>query len=211
MGYIQDTVKWLFKIDNTNGVTIQDDGSLRQLGSAITFDDIQGNILGSKLSSSAGKVDYDFDDNTIDFSAGGSLTTEADRIGWNVQVPHAMVVGADAYFETHFHWIQEDTVERTLSYRYRVLNNGQPIGAWVTGTVTTNTTNNVFPYTSGSITQITENGFIDATGFNVSTILQWQMARTDGNSGILKVAYMDHHIKIDSNGSMEEYYKDGAI
>ncbi len=209
MGYILKAgEKWAYNDGSDNGKIIKDDGSYRAVGTAVLYDDIIGNVFGARLNSTAGKVDYSWDENALKFQPGGNITNRADRIQINMQMPHKMVFGSAAFFSLHFHWWQEDTVQRTLTLQYRIQNNNEAKNTtWQTITAVTGTGSDVFGYTSGVLNQITYFPEIDVTGVDISSTIQWRMARTDSETGDLLAYFVDAHYAIDSDGSMDEWSK----
>lgn len=208
MGYLNKVRKWIYKLAGDNGIYIKSDGSLRKIGTARVFEDVVGDLLGKKLTATAGRVDYDWDENAMKFQSNGDITNSADRVSLNVQVPHSADIN-DPYAKMHLHWFQQTAVKFTFEMRYRLQNNGNDkTSAWTTITVETGGASDGFDYTSGTLNQLTWFPEFDYTDMNISSTYQVQLARTDSNSGDALVYFADAHFAIDSDGSMSEWHKD---
>lgn len=205
----KDSKYWVYNDGSDNGTIVADDGSLRKIGTAVVYEDIIGDVFSKKLYVTTGRIDYDWDENLIKFQNNGDITSKNDRIQYNLQIPHQAVIGANSYMKWHIHWFQEDTIQRELTFQYRLQNNGEAkITPWSTVMLKTNDGDDKFPYTSGTINQITTfKNEIDITTANISSTLQVRIAREDGNSGNLLVTFIDAHIAIDCDGSEDEWVK----
>lgn len=185
---------------------IESDGTIHREGAATVWDDIQNSLIGKRLSSTVGKVDYNWDENTVTMQPGGSISTVNDLLIFNLQIPHAAVVDGDLHL--HMHWEQPDSTEREITVKYRIQNNGDAkTTAWTTVAKALSAANNTFTYSSGTLNQITELQEIDLTGIGISAIVEFQMARTDSETGDIEVTFVDAHIEMDTDGSREEYVK----
>ena len=183
----------------------ENDGTLVAKGDAATWDDIVGSLVAVKLESVVGKLQYNFDENSIIMQSGGSIGTNTDRLIFNFQYPHAAIT--DGMMNLHIHWWQIDSVSREFTVQYRIQKNGDDkTTAWTDVIIDTNT-NNVFPYTSGVLNQITELVQIDMTGSGISATVQFRLARTDSVAGDIESFFADAHVKRDMTGSREEYLK----
>lgn len=181
-------------------------GSLSFHGTATVWDDLVGSLIGKRLSATTGKVDYDWSENAITFQSGGSISTEADIINFNFQYPHAAI--EDGEMRLHVHWEQPDSTEREFTVKHRIQSNGEAkTTSWTTTVVTCNSTNNVFTYSSGTLNQITELVNVDMEDAGISATVQFQLARTDSETGDITVTFVDAHIELDSAGSETEYVK----
>ena len=207
---------WVYNDGSDNGIMITGD-TLRQMNSAITYDDLLGSAMNWESGGwGSSYIEKNYDDNTVDFAASGDLSDSTKRASFNVQLYHKMVQGTNAYFQMHWHWLQSDTTEFTFACQYRKVKkpanaglDGVEIGSWTTlSAVTTNTTNNFFTYATGTtIHQVCEWDEIDITDMHVSDILQFRVARTDANSGDMQVLYLDAHYAIDMAGSLYKWVK----
>ena len=77
-------------VQNGNYFEVKADGTPRLRGNATVWKDMVGDLFGKQLASVVGKVDYDFDENAINFQSGGSISTTNDRVGANLQINHEM-------------------------------------------------------------------------------------------------------------------------
>jgi len=146
--------------DATDNVDINKTQGLRYKGTSTVWKDMIGDLFGKRLLSTAGKVDYDFANNCIDFASGGSIGTANDRIGANVEINHEMMVGSSIIFYPHIHWFQEvvshtpdvlDTTAYELTVIWRLVRNSYGINlttpAWNTLTMT-NGSDSIFDTTN---------------------------------------------------------------
>lgn len=184
------------------------DGSLRLKGTSSVWKDMIADLFGRRLHSTAGKLDYDYNENALKFQSGGNINTINDRVGGNLEINHEYKIGTSITFKPHFHWFQSNANENVMTLRYRLQRNGQAKNTtWTTITSTVNSTNNAYTYSSGTINQITKFPDITLT-CDVSDTIQFQLARTDSNGGDMYIYFLDVHGEIDSMGSEEEFAKD---
>lgn len=182
------------------------DGTLVYHGGATVWEDIQGNLAGRLLESTAGKVNYNWLENTITFQSGGVITNQQDRVIWNIQLPHARKT--DSEITLHFHWEQVDAVAREFTFQYRVQAGGDAkTTGWQTVVVDTSVAQSAYPYVSGTLNQITGVTSIDLTGVELSSVIQFRMARTDAVAGDIEVTFVDCHAELDTDGSREAFVK----
>lgn len=168
------------------------------------WDDIQGNLVGKRLSSTAGKVDYNYEENTITFSPGGVITKTNDQIAFNLQMLHKKKFGTSIHL--HVHWEQPDSTERVFTVRYRVQTQGvAKTTTWTTASGSSN--NSTFTYVSGTLNQITEIVEIPVGDYSVSDIVEVQFVRSDTATGNIEVTFVDAHYQSDSLGSAGKYTK----
>lgn len=179
------------------------DGTLTLDGEATTWEDVRAPLIGSRLSSSAGKVDYDYDNVGVTFQPSGDIDTQADVVALSFQLPHNALTNTPFHF--HIHWLQDSAVTREFTIDYRVIQNGVSYPSFTRAVIDTNT-NNSFTYTSGDLPQITQLSQI-ASVPGLSTIVQLKMARTDTNTGDILGLYIDAHYMVDAFGSNDEYVK----
>ena len=205
--------------DAINNTEFAADGTMRRNGTATAWQDMIGNLFGSKLNSTSGQVDYDFDSNSLKFSQNGSLSTAADRVQANLEINHQFRVGTSITFSPHIHWFQEIETGAakaiTLSMRYRLQKNGEAqTAAWTTITCDTGSGgDDIYDFTAeadGLYNQLSK--FPDITvDCDISDTFQFQAARTDTDdelgSQYAYVYFIDFHGEVDSDGSDEEYTK----
>ena len=200
--------------DGTNYTETRADGTQRLKGTATAWKDMVGDLFGRRLLSTSGKVDYDYDENLIVFSDGGSITNKNDRVGGNLEINHEFKVGNGIVFKPHIHWFQEIAsgaivTSFELTMRYRVQKNGDvKTTSWTDVTLTAGT-DDIFDFTGeadGIYNQLTK--FPDiTTDCSVSDTIQFQIARTDNLGNTMEVYFMDIHGEVDSFGSDEEIAK----
>ena len=178
----------------------------KSIGGASQWDDIIGSALGSSLYSTAGKVDYDWNENALTFQSGGDISVTADRIIWNIQKLHKVKEDSMLHYHIHFDKDSSDVNEFILQYRIQE-NGGIKTTAWATLTATTIPSNEVFTYTSGTLNQIVQFDPIDWSNVGISSTVNFRLARTDSLVGDVLVTFIDGHIEIDSDGSNQEYVK----
>ena len=206
MPNINDYVEQVGFGDGTNVTKFDGTGQVKREGSATQWDDIVGPVTGLKLSAVQGTVDFDWDENAIVFEANGSITDANDRVVWNIQKPHKAKVDSQLHF--HIHYDQSDTTVRTMTLQYRVQGNGAiKTTSWTTITATTQASNHVFTYVSGTLNQILKFPSIDWSSVAISSTVQFRMTRTDSETGLMNVTFVDGHVEIDSDGSNSEWVK----
>jgi len=179
------------------------DGSIRHYGDATIWDDIQNSLVGRSLSSTAGKVDYDWAENAISFDPSGDIDVQNDCVIFNLQMPHARKDGTAV--RLHMHWEQIDAVAREFTVRYRVQEQGAAKQASWTDAVVDITASPAFVYSSGTLNQIT--GLVNITVPDLSDVVQFRVTRTDAIANPIRVTFIDAHIEMDSEGSRQEYVK----
>lgn len=198
-----------------NYVALNEEQGIRAHGDSTAWRDMVMDIFGRRLSSTTGRVDYDWNENAIKFQSGGSITNSADRVGGNQQINHEFRVGSGITFKPHIHWFQEvvsNTVKPyVLTARYRLQrNNYAKTTAWTTVTCDVGSGgDDIFDFTGeadGFYNQLSR--FPDITiDCSVSDTVQIQMTRTDSESGDMLVYFMDIHGEVDSLGSDAEIAK----
>lgn len=184
---------------------IEPDGTVVYRGDATVWDDIVGSLIGTRLYSVVGTLDYNFDNNSITMQPGGGIADSNDRLIFTFQYPHGAITGGT--MNLHVHWEQYDALDREFTVQYRVQSNGNAKAtAWTTVVVSTNS-NNLFSYTSGTINQITELVEVDLTSKGLSAAVQFRLARTDSQLGDIESTFVDAHVARDMNGSRQEWVK----
>jgi len=205
MPNINDYVKTVGLGSDGNRTKIEADGTLKFEGDATVWDDLIGSLIGKTLSSVAGKVQYDWAENTVVFNSGGSISTQNDVINFSVQIPHAAIV--DGNIDLHIHWEQDTATAREFTIQHRIQNNGDAkTTSWTQNIVSTDT-NDKFTYTAGVLNQISDLVHIDLTDVGISSVVQFRIARTDSETGDLHATFIDVHVEKDTLGSREEYVK----
>jgi len=187
-------------------ITISSTGDIRKHGAATQWLDVVGSVLGLKLYDNKGTVDYDWEENAVMFASEGDITKPEDRIIWNIQKDHNVKI--DSELRPHIHFVQSDSVVREFTIQYRIQANGvAKETTWNTITATTESSNLVFDYVSGSMNQILLFPPIDWSGYGISSTVNVRCTRTDAESGDLEVTFIDAHVELDSDGSDTEFGK----
>lgn len=179
------------------------------------WDDLANSVVGSRLSSTAGKVDYDYDEAAINFASGGNIATKNDRIVFNLQKLHR--IKANGKMRLHLHLWQPADINYQFTIQHRIQNNGVAKNTtWVTsvanfdGQITVGgelTDVKIFPYLA-DVNQIIKLVEVDLTGSSISATVQFRLARTDSLGGVIPVTFADAHVNMDQTlGSREEYTK----
>ena len=181
------------------------------------WDDVTTSLIGKRLYSTSGKVDYAYSEASVKFQQGGDLSNASNYIIMTVQYPHKAVIGEGAVITPHIHFTQPDDEKHVFELAYRIQNNGEAkVTSWTT--LTANTDDDcVYTYPgSGDFNNILKFGTdvgagitgIDASTLTISSTLQFKLTRTDsvGASNIY-VQFFDYHAKFDTMGSYGEYIK----
>lgn len=185
-----------------DSLTLTGNDALKLTGDATAWDDIQTSLIGRRLYSTSGGVNYDYDENTVTFASGGSISNTADRVGFNIQTRHQTL--EDSSLKLHMHFEQTDATNRTFTVRYRIQNNGSAkTASWTTATADTDDA--LWTWSSGTLINILPLATIDLTDASISAQVQIQMARTDSNGGTVHVTFVDCHYELDSLGSNNEF------
>jgi hypothetical protein len=203
-----------FIVDNDTGKTEINGKGVRYTGTSTVWKDMILDLFGRQLLSSAGTVDYDFDENVILFQANGNIATANDRCGGNQEINHEFKVGTSITFKPHIHWWQQVTtgavVAHVFTLRWRLQRNGYAKAtSWTTITATAGTADDIYDFksqTNGLYNQLTRFDDITIT-CGVSDTIQIQMTRSDANVGDIAVTFFDLHGEVDSDGSEEEISK----
>ena len=189
-----------------NYLEIETDGTIVQKGDSTVFDDVVNALIGKKLFGTTGRVDFDFGECAVKFQNGGDITDDRDVVMFAIQKPHGAKVASAAHI--HIHWEQTDATNREFTFSYRLQNNGgAKTTAWTTVVVATSLANNVFPYVSGTLNQITVLADVDWSAVNISSTVQCKMTRSDAVAGDVLATFIDAHVEYDMNGSHQEFIK----
>lgn len=199
------------------------DGTVRYRGNATMWKDMIADLFGRRLNSTAGKVDYNYTDNVLNFQSGGSISNIVDRVGGSLEINHEFLVGSGITIKPHIHWFQEvishspdvlDTTAYELTSKWRLVRNGRGItltDAWTEIVLTSNLTNNIFDatYADGKDYMGQISRFPDiVVDCGISDTIQFQMARTDALGGTMMVYFLDMHGQVDGAGSEDEIAKE---
>lgn len=201
---IRDSLK-IGDIDNGNFFEIESDGTTAKRGEATVWDDVVNSLIGRRLYSNQGTIDYDYNENAILFSDDGNISNINDRVVFNLQYPHGAI--ANGTMNLHIHWTQEDTTDIGFTIQYRIQSNGNAKTTTWTTVTSSSLTDSVFTYTSGILNQITNLAVIDMTGAGISATVQFRMTRSDSNGGTIMGTFVDAHVERDTEGSRQEFVK----
>jgi len=191
--------------DGGNYTEVEADGTTQAKGDATCWDDVVISLIGRRLYTNQGTVDYNYSENAIVFSDGGDIDDDNDCVIWNLQLPHAAKIDSSCYPHIHFEQTSSDNVEFTV--RYRIQDNGATkTTAWTTLTADV-ANDSVFEYTSGTLNQIMQLAAINLTGCAISSTIQFRMTRTDSEGGTVNVTFTDTHFEFDMLGSRQQYVK----
>jgi hypothetical protein len=186
---------------------VETDGTLRFAGEATAWDDLTEALTGKNLNTSAGKANYDFANAWVRLESGGNLENDADAVMATFQTRHRMKTPSTLHF--HLHWLQSNATARTISGKYRVIQNGVVAGAWQNFSASCTYGvggDNIFAFTAANLGQITNLFALDATGFGLSTMIQVRITRSDSNANAdIYALYLDAHYECDGMGSRTEY------
>lgn len=207
-----------FAGDITNGdyFEIEGDGTWVNNGDSTTWDEISQPFFASRLDSSSGRIDYNFDELTVDFADNARYPKEPAPIV--IQAMHSWKIGTD--IRPHIHWIQTSSAIPNILIAYRFYNNGASVPSSFT-LKALKATDNAFTYPgSGSFQQIT-NFNLTSGLFSSSTIsftfdcliyrdsanASGLFAGADAYTGAWSAKYYDIHFEKDTNGSRDEFVK----
>ncbi len=203
--WIQGIIAKIGNISAGNYFEVEADGTDIRHGNATMWDDLAGALIGRRLSSVAGRVDYNWADNSIKMQPSGSITTINDLIIWCYQYPHACK--AAGAMKLHIHWEQPNSNKVVWTLRYRIQsNNAAKTTDWTEVTANSDD-DSVFTYSTGTLNQITELASIDMTGAGISATVQFRLARTDSTATDIDATFIDAHVERDMIGSRAEYVK----
>lgn len=189
--------------DGSGGFWLADDG--------MTWDDLRFPFFGQQLDSSAGRIDYNYAENSIDYAANARYDEE--KVCFTPEMPHKWY--EESAIHPHLHWLQEEDEDPNWLLRTRILKSGIAPGAW---SLSIPSTQRVHSYSSGTLTQMTLWPSIDMTGYLIETIVDFQVFRdtantsglfsgSDNYSAAAKAKIFDVHYLIDSFGSQDIFVK----
>lgn len=206
-----DDVAQIGDVSAGNYTAIEDDGTMRAVGTASCFRDEQNELTKAALQNPSSDLVFDFVEGTLDFENDCDLNTYAIM---NVQVNHDWKAGSDV--EPHIHWFQNQNAIPNWLIQYRWQRECQ---AKTTSWTSLEWQSNVCSYVSGTINQITSFGAITPpANYGVSDILQFRVIRDcDNDSGLFtgadaytgdaEATSFDVHIEVDTLGSRQLYAK----
>ena len=193
---------------------IESDGTDIRKGDATIWDDQRYPATAQNLDVSGGRIDFNYSELTIDYQANARYPNEP--LGIVAQLSHARKSDSDIY--PHIHWVQNQNNFPNLMIEYRWYNNNSDPGSFTQ--LVLSPANNVFPYVSGDLAQITSiplpGGF--GVGKALSSFFEVKIFRDNNNnsglfagsdpySGVFSLKEFDIHIEKDTVGSRQEFVK----
>jgi len=182
------------------------DGTDVRHGEATVWDDVTTVLIGRRLYSNTGRVDYDYDENAVKFQNNGDITDRNDRVVVSLQYPHSAI--EDGNIHLHAHFEQPDNQNYEFTVEYRVQKNGALKDTSWTQVIVHTDTDCVFTYPgSGMFDNILKLATVDMTGMGISATVQFRIARTDALTPDILVDFIDAHVEKDMVGSRDPYAK----
>lgn len=175
------------------------------------WDDLKFPATGQGIDTTTGRISYNYTDLGVTFANNARYTEEV--IGHIIQMPHAWQEGSTIH--PHIHWLQSQAEVPNFMIEYRLYNNGEtPPAVWTK----VKYDNTVFPYTSGTILQITGLPEINMSDIRISGFVDIKLYRDTANASSLfsgsdpvgtnvTIKELDIHYLSDTNGSRHEYIK----
>jgi len=208
---IKDSVK-IGDIVGGNYTEIEPDGTIITRGDGKVWDDVVGSLIARRLTSTVGRLNYNYEENSITMQNNGDPADKDDRLIFNYQYPHAAVqtdatLGTQAVQRLHIHWEQVSTnrIEWQTDYRYQI--NGQPKNTTWTTVTANSVDDSAFSYVSGTLNQITALAEVLIPANSLSATVQYRLTRIDTTTGDIEAVFVDAHVQFDSDGSRQEYTK----
>ncbi len=179
--------------------------------STCRWDDASVQLVGRKIDVASGRIDYDYDELTVDFATNARYPQEP--VGVPLQAPHSWA--EHTVMRPHIHWLQSSADVPNWLIAYRQYNNGAAVpGSWTLKAANSP----IFTYTSGTIMQISSFPEIEMPDMGLSCALDMKIFRDSGNastlfagadplSAVAKLKFFDTHIPFDSMGSDVEFIK----
>lgn len=196
-----------------NYLEIELDGTEVSKGDASTYDDLSFPAIAQNLDVSSGRIDYDYTEQTIDFRDNARYPNEVLSITY--QMRHTRKNDSNLF--PHIHWFQNQNAFPNLLCEYRWYNNGDLVPSSFTQVILSSA-DNIFPYTSGVLFQITQIAAINGVGKGLSSNIDIKLYRDSNNnsglftgpdsySGDFKLKQLDLHFEQDMKGSRQPYVK----
>ena len=144
---------------------VEPDGTWVNTGEGTTWDEVSQPFIGEKITSPSSDIKVNQVDITLDFETSARYPT--DFASAVIQCIHSWKLGSD--FRPHIHWIQNENNVPNILVEYRFYSNGEAVpAAWTLKALT----DTVYPYTAGSILQITPfdlpEGFAEDLGISAT-------------------------------------------
>jgi len=184
----------------------ESDGTLRFNDDAAVWNELTCSLINKQLSSIAGKVYYDWTENSVGFQPTGSISTPADIVNFNHHYPRGAI--ADGLLKLYLCWEQIDSTDREFTVAYRIQERGAAkTTAWTQVVVTCDSSNAMYNYSSGTLNQKTLLVSVNLTGAGLSPETQFKLARTDVVAGDIMATAANTTVLSDMIGSRTETTK----
>lgn len=195
----------------TGTTTVEPDGTIVNTGAALTWRDSLHPLIGQRLFSAAGRIDYDYDEVAMIFQS--NCRYPDDFVSILAQINHDWAT--ETNITGHLHWIQDSAAVPNWLIRYRWYENGEAISGWTNVALT----NALYTYIAGTILQIHDGMNADATGIaTISNFIDIKIYRDVTNvSGLFAggeigpvnqlAKEFDLHYQVDMTGSRTQYVK----
>lgn len=199
--------------NNFEYLTIKGNEALTLQGDATQWDDLRFPLQGQRLDVSAGRIDYNYDECTVDFQDNTRYPNEV--ICFAAQMPHAKKMDSNAY--VHLHWLQNQNATPNWLIETWWYNNGDEVSS-PTKTLSMWSSNEL-TYSSGTLAQITVFPVASPPANEmVSSILKIRLFRDTANAstlftgadpyiGTVQADELDIHYEINTFGSKLQYMK----
>lgn len=195
-----------------NYAQFEDDGTLKSLWNATTWDDLVWSLIARRLYTTTGRLNYNYDNNTITMQNGWDPTATADRLMFNFQYPHKGVqtnatewTSAEQHMHIHREQVSSNKIERQLDYR--IQRNWEEKETTWTSLTSNSDDDSAFTYVSWTLNQITNLWIITVPAPSLSATVEYRLTRTDTTTGDIEAVFVDAHIKYDTMGSREQFVK----
>lgn len=181
----------------------------------IGWDEISQSFVGNNIYVNAGRIDYNFDNLTLEYSTNARYPNEF--AGSVKQLPHKRKNNSE--IRPDIHWMQNSNNNPNILVAYRYGNNGEVLSNWILKALTP--ADNKFALTVAGMQQITEFNIPASVGeaLGLSATFECKIYRDaqnasglftapDSYSGIFEAKYYDIHFQVDQDrGSLEEFKK----
>jgi hypothetical protein len=180
-------------------------------------DEIQAPII-RNVTTSAGKLDWNYADHCVDVAGSTLITTNAHKIHYAYQIAHKYK--CDGHAHLHIHWLQSQAAIPNWWGRWRFVQHGHPAGSWTEFKYD----DHKVAYSSGTkILVVSAGAYIDFTTaaggkLSMSDFIDVEITRDSNNasglfsgadpvSGAVGLKGADPHMVIDAPGSTLEWFK----
>ena len=181
------------------------------------IDDIIQPVMGKRLDTTRGNLDYEWEDKCVSMSENVDYTKIIDWLHWGYQIYHRIKLNGSCL--PHVHWFQNSSDVPNWLIRYRFHKHGEEPGAWIeqplAGLAKT--------YVTGktkflNISYLMDEIDLSSEGLGVSDFFDVQLIRDINNSSGLfsgndpiadkvLIKGFDPHFQIDAAGSIGHFIK----